>query len=254
MEKVDRLGWVDGIVVAPFGTNIGIRVNDPKSLPIIRRLVGELGWTPNNEQRVDFLLSAKLGAPPKRRGQKNYHLLYVGTSRMIRTLNKDDILTFLTAYLPDLARLTAKGLIFLPGSVVSVGGRVLVLPAQQGTGRSTLLDEMKRRGAEVLTEEFFALGTGGLIHLAHGEELGRPKYPVVCFTEYSRRNKTLRARTLSPGETALHFFSKALASRTNPEGSLKIASEFANEALCLKGRRGEATQAVDYLLKKLQVQ
>src|SRR5437868_5284678 len=56
MQKIDRLGWADGICFTSYGLRIGIRVNEPE---VLARLPDHLppGWKPASSPVVDRLYS-----------------------------------------------------------------------------------------------------------------------------------------------------------------------------------------------------
>jgi hypothetical protein len=60
MEKIDRLGWADGLSFAAHGARIGIRVNDPT---VLERIPQHLppGWKPSSSPIVNALYSVVVG-------------------------------------------------------------------------------------------------------------------------------------------------------------------------------------------------
>jgi hypothetical protein len=249
MEKIDRLGWADGVTISPHGAPIGIRLNDPAHLPHVETLLKENNWAPVSEEEVQMLFSLRVG-PSSRRGRKNYHLLYAGATRVVRTLELQEVFDYLHDTLPEIVRVMAKDTVFVPGSVVSLGQRLLILPAGQGSGQTTLLRELTANGARLLAESFFAISPQGELRL-DSEAADATSQAVICFTKYSPRNKTLRATRITPGESSLYLFSNGLNSRLEPALALQAVSRFATKSTSIKGNRGEAPQAADYLRKKV---
>ena len=249
MDKIDRLGWAEGISFSPSGADIGIRTNDAEYLPRLKEIVSSHGWELSDEEIVQLLVSLRVG-PEGKKGKRNYSLLYMGTSQVARSLDVDEVFGVLESILPELVRATAKDSVFIPGSVVKWMDKLLVLPANGGTGRKTLLEELEKNQASVLARSFFSISPEGELRL-DDVEIEDESEKIICFTEYVAKNKSLRARSLTPGESSLYLFSMGVSSRSQPALALSAVSSFASGVPSLKGNRGDVKQAVKYLSKKI---
>lgn len=86
MEKIDRLGWADGMSFVARGARIGIRVNDPTALERIPRHLPPQ-WKPSSSPVVDDLYSIVLGSDGRNSRIRRYNLLYAGATRLARTMD-----------------------------------------------------------------------------------------------------------------------------------------------------------------------
>ena len=250
MEKVDRLGWTEGFSFLAYGALFGIRTNDAEILEPLKELVMSLEWSLSDESVVDSLVSVRVG-PPARRGRKNYHLLYWGAGRLMRTLDLNEIMEFFQERFKGIAQQFSPNDLFIPGAVVSHNDRHLVLPAQVDSGLNELLEALEGRGASCLTRNVFGISDSGGLKGENGHDLVDAKNVLVVFTEHSKRNKTLRGRAISPGNAALLLLGSGVGVASRAQKALSTVAAFSQRVESLKGKRGEAQQAADYLLKKL---
>src|SRR6266852_5929261 len=94
MEKIDRLGWAEGISFVAQGSRLGIRVSEPVILDqIVPRLPP--GWKPSSVPIVEDLFSVVVGGQGLDFRTRRFHLLYAGPERLARTLDQEDMLGLL---------------------------------------------------------------------------------------------------------------------------------------------------------------
>src|ERR1700730_11319493 len=91
MDKLDRLGWAAGICVDAYGIGIGVRTTseDPAVIDDLRRLLPP-GAEPRIDPGVDVvysLIEGKILGP----GRRNYHLLYMDSTRIARTMERSEV-------------------------------------------------------------------------------------------------------------------------------------------------------------------
>jgi hypothetical protein len=164
----------------------------------------------------------------------------------------------------------AKGLVFLHAGVVGVNGKAIILPAQSFKGKSTLVTELVRAGAEYYSDDFAILDPSGVVHpyprpismratdgtyrpyeLDH-TQMGRgPSGPIpvgmILLTEY-RRLARWRPQILSPGAGVLATVPFSLQVRQDPELCLKVLNKVATSAIIATTPRAEARSAAKKLL------
>src|SRR4051794_29840446 len=98
MEKIDRLGWAAGLSFVSHGARIGIRVSD---ISVLERVSARLppsfkvGSTPQVDSLYSIYVAGESSAPNVRR----YHLLYVGSVRIVRSHRFEDVLDTLESTL-----------------------------------------------------------------------------------------------------------------------------------------------------------
>src|SRR5271166_4764715 len=94
MEKIDGLGWADGIAVNCFGVRIGIRTTRmgfARSLePLLPRR-----FKPTSSQTVEQLYSLVVGGPGPRANVQRLNVLYRGAQRLAREREISPVLRIL---------------------------------------------------------------------------------------------------------------------------------------------------------------
>src|SRR6266566_3241341 len=90
MQKLDRLGWADGICFTSYGLRIGIRVNEPE---VLARLPDHLppGWKPAASPIVDRLYSLRVGGPKGGGSIRRFSMLYAGPMQLARTTHAEGL-------------------------------------------------------------------------------------------------------------------------------------------------------------------
>src|SRR5438093_11164223 len=117
MEKINRLGWADGISFASYGWRIGIRVNDPGVMDRLAELLPP-GWKPASSPVVDYLYSLRVSSNPASARIRNYNLLYVGPGRLARSLDREEVFETLKSYMWSFTAEWARRRVFVRAGVV----------------------------------------------------------------------------------------------------------------------------------------
>jgi hypothetical protein len=162
--------------------------------------------------------------------------------------------------------------VFLHAGVVGWKGKAIVMPADSFQGKSTLVAELVRQGADYYSDEFAVLDAEGAVHPfarpislrtrdAHVkpyevrvEDLGgraaSSPIPVgmVLLTGYTEGARW-RPKILSAGNGLMEIMPFALSIRQRPEFSLKVLHNVATRAIIASGRRGSAELFARTLLK-----
>jgi hypothetical protein len=273
MQKIDRLGWADGISVYAYGLRIGVRLNKPGHRDaVIARLPP--GWELGCSPLVDQLFSFKVGGQGVQSNLRQYHLVFGGLTRLARTMDLDEALDALQEALEQAVAHGAKNRVFMHAGVVGWRGRAIVLPGRTFAGKSTLVAALLRAGATYYSDEFAVFDGDGHVHpfarpLAMrkenglrdgrytpeqlGSHAGDMPLPVgvVAFLEY-RAGVTPRLRPLSPGQTALELVRYCYRAEEEPEMALFTVQRAVEDAACLKGVRGEADAMAAQLLRAVE--
>jgi hypothetical protein len=162
--------------------------------------------------------------------------------------------------------------VFVHAGVVIWKGRAILLPGSSRAGKSSLVAALVAAGAAYFSDEFAVLDEAGRVHpfarrlalrQADGsvrrvwaEELGgrtaRGARPIgaVIVARY-REGATWRPRTLSPGQAALALLSHTVAARARSSEALRVLRGVAEQAVALRGHRGEAARVAEALLARL---
>jgi len=259
-ENLNSLDWVDGFSVSDHGVRLGIRVNDPSLLPILTNRLPKYS-KPANFDNFDCVFSIILGGREPGSRTRKYHLLYHNHTVMARSHNLEDVLDrFDTYYALAIAQLAPKR-VFIHAGVVGWRGKAIVIPGKTLSGKSTLVAELVRQGAEYYSDEFTVLDSDGYVHPYHKPIAMRPTptsrqvnlpidelkgvmgytpIPVslVVLTKY-KLNAVWRPKKLSHGAGILGMLENSVGAQYAPERVLKTLSHVANRASFVKSPRGE---------------
>jgi hypothetical protein len=272
MEKIDRLGWADGITFSSYGVRIGIRVNDPDILGQVQKYLPP-GIKPATSPVVDRLFSLLVGGSGSRPGVRRFNLLYENHVRIARVMDLKQVFETLESSLRLYVAETARRRLFVHAGVVGWRGQAIVIPGRSFSGKTTLVAELVRAGATYYSDEYAVFDDKGRVYpfpkplsiRASGEieqqdvpveELGgragvKP-LPVglVVMSEY-KAGARWRPKQLSAGVGALAILSNTVAARAEPLKALNTLERVVSRAPVLKGVRGEATEVVKAILENV---
>lgn len=231
-------------------------------------------WTvrTSGARGVDLLYSLRVAPPPARRGLRSYHLLYLGSQRLERTLDLDQIFEAFDQSLHLSIATTAGPATFVHAGVVGWRGKAILIPGRTRAGKSTLVKALVDRGATFYSDEFAVLDADGRAHayprelslrgrggktLIPAGELGwdRSAAPLpvgaVISTRFEKRGR-FAPKPLVCGQAMLELFSNAIAVRSQPVRDLAALAKAASSAdLLLMGERGEAKAAARSIMDAL---
>ncbi len=268
-ERIDQLGWTAGTCIDSYGVRVGIRLNDPR---LLERLVPHLPpfWKPARSAVVDRLFS--LWVDPRPEGPAR---LYSGRLRLARTQSLGRALAVLESEIRQTVAAESRRRVFVHAGVVGWRGRAILIPGRSRSGKTTLVAELVRAGAEYYSDEFAVLdplgrvspfpkplsmrGPGGCdVHARQRtpEELGGVRgqrslrVGLVVLTGH-RPGGTWRPTRLSAGRAVLEMLAHTVPARLRPEASLEALERAVEHAFVLRGPRGEARETARRLLDRL---
>lgn len=156
----------------------------------------------------------------------------------------------------------AEERVFIHAGVVGWKDRAIVIPANSFHGKTTLVAELVKSGAEYYSDEYAVLDAEGLVHPfprdlsvrdddfaerdVPVEELGgisgSKAIPVgaVLLTMYEK-NMSWQPDRLTIGQGIMEVIPHTIPINLNAEFSLKVLNTALSDAIILKGRRGEAS-------------
>ncbi|MBI4915329.1 MAG: hypothetical protein HY825_05725 [Acidobacteria bacterium] len=269
MQKLDRLGWAAGLSFEAYGLLIGVRVNDPAGLDLIR---GRLpyGWAPALTDEVEYLYSIIVGGDDTDGRLRRLSVVYADAVRIGRT---KDLTAALDAFEKDLELFVgekARGRVFVHAGVVGWDGQGIMLPGRSFSGKSTLVAALIRAGATYYSDEFAILDAAGQVHpfarplsLRRDQEL---KGDLVTATSLGGRTGVgpipvghvflcgfkagarFRPRALSHGRACLEILRHTLAARSTPEFVLPVLQQVVEHARVFKTLRDEADDSAARIL------
>lgn len=167
--------------------------------------------------------------------------------------------------------------VFLHAGVIGINGSAVIFPGNSFSGKTTLVSEFIKHGSVYYSDEFAVLDEKGLNYPFarklsvrgiidkylqvdippedFGAETGIQPLPVkaVVLTEYQPDQKC-SIKILSAGNGVLEIVPHTLTMASNPKYALQVLNNLANRAIIAKSIRGEAREAVDFLLKFLETE
>jgi len=273
MEKIDGLGWADGIAVNCFGVRIGIRTTQMGFARSLEHLLPQ-GHKPTSSETVDQLYSLVVGGPGPRANVQRLHVLYCGAQRLAREREISPILRILQTEIRRVVAEAAPRRVFVHAGVVEWCGRAIVVPGRSMSGKSTLIAEMVRLGATYYSDEYAVLDEKGFVHpfpkplslrrpgsfeaFDHaleefGGREGAKSIPVglIAVTRYVPGARW-RPRELTRGQGLLGLLSHSIAARRQPSRVMRTLRRTVAQAAVFKSVRGEASDTAKALLSRVE--
>ncbi|MBS1790769.1 MAG: hypothetical protein JST85_23840 [Acidobacteria bacterium] len=270
MRKLDRLGWAAGLTVQTYGLRIGLRTNKPEALEQLTAILPP-GWKVARGQTVGRIFSLFVGGPGPRPGQRKFHLAYSDFDRIARSHELSDVVETLASEIQLYVAEYAKRRVFIHAGVVGWRGQAIIIPGSSMSGKSTLVEELVRAGAEYYSDEYAVLDETGRVHPfpkspqrrdpetyrqtefsveSVGGRLGTRPLPVgkVILSQYEPE-AIWQPRSLTAGRGVLALLAHTVSARSAPERALPALTQLVHKAKILKGSRGEAQQLIEALLE-----
>jgi len=272
MKKLDRQVWAIQLAFVSFGVRIGIRLNDPVILAQIMPCLPR-GCKSLERADVDRLYSIFVAKDRWRRNIQGLYLLFADMRNIARTQNVAIMLDAFESDVNAFIAQHARPWSFVHAGVVGWKGSAIVVPGRSFSGKTTLVSEFLRSGAEYFSDEFAAFDPDGDVHPfpRHlcvrqeaaqqrtrvtpeqlGGRLAKTAFPVklVVITEY-KKNAHWRPQTSSPGIGVLALLANSLSARRAPVRTLATFEHVVRQSHVLTGERGEASEAVGSVLEWL---
>lgn len=261
------------MALTAYGVRVGVRTDDAGALGAVARRLPP-GWRPSASPGVARLYSFIAGGAGGGRGVRRFHLLYAGAELIARSLDREAVFDRFESDLQLYVAERAPRRVFVHAGVVGWKGRAVVIPGRSMSGKTTLVTELVRAGADYYSDEYAVLDPWGRVHpyarpLAvregaglrrtrrHAEEFGGRVGEVplpaglVVVSRYEP-GESWRPRRLTPGEGVLELLSNTVPARRTPARVLSVLTKAAAGAGALAGPRGEAAAAAEAILRSLE--
>lgn len=181
------------------------------------------------------------------------------------------LLNFFTSYLRVTVAERAEPWVFVHAGVVGVKGRAIIIPGNSYTGKTTLVAELVKRGADYYSDEYAILDESGLVHpfprdlsvridgdrstvvqvspsdLGCRIATGAAPVGLVLITEFES-TATWIPEQLTLGNGIKELVPHTVSVRFNTEFSLKVLNKTLNRAIILKGPRNDAVDFAEIAL------
>ena len=265
---LDRIAWQASLSVTAYGVSIAVRTNDSR---VIEGLADHL---PPDSMSAEFSDTGRvysLVVEGDNRSGRCQHLVYVNDALLAR---RSTLQASLRAFEADVQLHVAEMAperVFVHAGVVGYKGRGIVLPGRSFAGKSTLVRELVRAGAQYYSDEYAVLDSAGGVHayprpisIRNERSPGVTKHPVdtvgmragagplpvglVVMSEF-RSGGEWRPRRLSPGRGALALLANTVAARRIPEVALATLHQVVTRAPIVSSERGEASSVVEPILE-----
>lgn len=176
----------------------------------------------------------------------------------------------------------AVGKIFLHAGVVGWRGRALIIPGSSFAGKTTLVAELLKNGAEYYSDEYAVLDSQGLVYPypkmlsmrgiiddykqfdmpaeSFGAKIGTTPIQtgLVLISRYDKnthQESRFEPEILSAGQGIMEILAHSISVRNNPDFTLKVLNKIASRAIIAKSQRGEANffviRLIEYLNKTM---
>jgi hypothetical protein len=273
MAKLDRLGWAAGMALTAYGVRVGVRADDPRALGSVAERLPP-GWNHSASPGVARLYSLIAGRTDVARGVRRFSLLYAGAELIARSPDQHVVFERFESDLQLYVAERAPRRVFVHAGVVGWLGKAVVIPGPSMSGKTTLVAELVRAGADYYSDEYAVLDLEGRVHpyarpLAvreggglrqarrpaeeFGGRVGEDPLPLglVVVSRYESGAKW-RPRRLTAGECVLEMLSNTVPARRSPARALSVLTRAAARVPALAGSRGEAAVVAQEILKSLE--
>jgi len=159
--------------------------------------------------------------------------------------------------------------VFVHAGVVTWNGTAILIPGRSHSGKSTLVEELVRRGAGYCSDEYARVGEDGSItpyaraiqlRVPGGSrrsldasdigtvDTGERLAPALVVFTWFVEGADFRPRQVSPAAAALELFDNTVIAETEPDRATRVVAQIARRARAVKSPRPDAaTAAADIL-------
>lgn len=264
----DRREWPLSFSVAAYGVRVGVRADD-------------VGWAealserlPPGARRGEFADVERVYSVLREgadRAGKMRASLYVDDAPRVRHVTVETVLRAFEGHLQLHVAEMAPAHVFVHAGVVGWQGRGIVLPGRSFSGKSTLVAELVRAGAEYYSDEYAVLDMAGGLHpyprplsirasqgraaakytaAALGGEVGTRALPVgLVVVSAFRKDGQWAPQRLSPGRGVLALMANTVPARRIPATVLNTLHCVVSEAAIIASERGEAGAVAEGILE-----
>lgn len=260
------------MALTAYGVRVGVRADDPRALDAVAERLPP-GWRPSALPRVSRLYSLITGGAVGGRGVRRFQLLYAGAELIARSLDPGLVLERFESDLQLYVAERAPRRVFVHAGVVGWKGRAVVIPGRSMSGKTTLVSELVRAGAEYYSDEYAVIDREGRVHpyarplaVREGDGLtqtrrtveefggsaGEVPLPIglVVVSRYER-GASWRPCALTSGECVLELLSNTVPARRSPARALSALTKAAAGATAFAGARGEAAVVARAIMRSL---
>ncbi|MBA2379039.1 MAG: hypothetical protein H0V76_05645 [Blastocatellia bacterium] len=257
------------ITIESFGLAIRLESNEAgllRSLEELARrvLLGDIKIIENNEPVMSFAIGVD--------HSHERYILFNDDTYSHDSSSLDIVLELFVRLLRLFVAEFARDRVFVHAGVVEWKGKAIVIPANSGMGKTTLVVEFVKQGAVYFSDEYAIFDESGYVHpftrdlsvrspgkvwsekngvpVEHfGGTRGVDPIPVglVVLTEYAE-SSVWQPELLSYGRGIIEMVQHTISLNAEPEFSLKVLKSALENAIILKCLRGDAREAAKNIL------
>jgi hypothetical protein len=263
----EKISWKVNFGFECYGVRIGIRADSLRFKPILEKMLPSVGRVRNFEDSQEIVsLIAERG--------KSVNGLYFNNEPALKFEENQDISleNLSDKFLIILAISSLPAKLYLHAGAVTWKNAGIILPGESFSGKTTLVKEFIKAGADYVTDDLTVLTDTGFVlpfprQLAIRTDVGRElrtadyfgaktivekvKLKMIVFTEFEK-NAVWQPQTFSPGKTVMklmdNFYYKP-AIRKVPDQIIKTLAEIAGGIKVYEGKRGDARSVIDWAAK-----
>jgi hypothetical protein len=274
MRTRDKPSWTDAFAVTAFGSRVGVRVLDPSLIPLLMDRLPPNSRVSNKMNRVDQWISLNSTSISANGVRREYCLPYSGKIATACSKELEYLLEDYDSQLRFALAQFSKRKIFVHGGAIGWNGKVAVFPGSTHSGKSHLVAELIKAGADYFSDEHVVLDDKGFVHPwlkplsirdghqgrqrnvwpeALGARVATKPLPVsLVLSTYFRPAAIWNPQTLTPAVGALELVANAISARKYPERAMSVLAATAERALIVKSDRPDAKDVLGRIFELLE--
>jgi hypothetical protein len=264
--------WEFSFVFETYGVTVKIDSNDEAILNKVKAItkksfLGRLEFIDNATDEEDYRFGLRAC---------DDHRIQLFENGLFRSEDKREavVLGFFTSYLRAVVAERANPWVFIHAGVVGRNGRAILVPGSSYSGKTTLVADLIRKGADYYSDEYAVLDESGLVHpyprdlsirvdgnrlevketkpteLAGSVGIVPLEVGLVVVTHYVPESKWSPER-LTIGNGIKELVAHTISIRFNPLFGMKVLNAALENAIIIKGQRGDSAQVAENLLSIL---
>jgi len=267
MQALDDIGWDHGFSFSSYGVQLGLRVTDEALLDLLREHV-PFQSSDSDAKIVDRLFSVvATGDVHSKSARFNFYWNQSLIEKNIPLKKLQELFSGISSV--AVADLSDEKL-FVHCGVVGWQGKAILIPGRSHAGKSTLVSELIKAGANYYSDEFAVLDDKGYISayprpisMRHpltrkqhdvaiediGGTIGIERLPVglVIITEYEKKSHW-KPDNVSAGNGLLSLLDNTHSAQRAPGRAMEILKHVVNDAKILSSPRGDAAETARMIL------
>jgi hypothetical protein len=248
-----------------YGVTIGVEVSDARAVEKIKLLLPFYSQSldaPTNVEHKFKLIWNVAGTAED--------ALYQNEELIVQRVDTDRLLALLDTFFRMTIAENAPGHIFIHAGVVGIENKAIIFPAKSYSGKTTIVAELLKHGAEYFSDEYAVIDGEGFVNpypkplsmrkpgeidqidrsvesLGGRQAVKRLPIGRVIVTEFVP-GAEWKPEILTPGQGVMELIPHSLAIKFNPKFTLRVLNFICNRAIITKSQRGDVSQFARLIL------